>query len=154
MPVPFDPYAELLALARALDAAGLEYALCGGLALAVYGAPRATRDIDLLVSPAQIDAIKALARTLGYTFAALPMQLHGGITLWRQTRLIGVHPLMLDLLLLPEGQSEVFDQRVRLSVEGGSLQVVTRDGLVVLKTTAGRPQDLVDIQRLMELEHD
>ncbi len=94
MPVPFDPYAELLALARALDAAGLEYALCGGLALAVYGAPRATRDIDL------------------------------------------------------------FDQRVRLGVEGGSLQVVTRDGLIVLKTTAGRPQDLVDIQRLMELERD
>ncbi len=154
MTIPFDPYAELLALARALDEAGLEYALCGGLALAVYGAPRATRDIDMLVSPSQLDAIRALARTLGYTFAALPMQLQGGITLWRQTRLIGVHPLMLDLLLLPAGQTEVFDQRVRLGVEGGSLQVVTRDGLIVLKTTAGRPQDLVDIQRLMELERD
>lgn len=154
MSVPFDPYAELMLLTQALDEAKLEYALCGALALAVYGSPRATRDIDLLVSRDQLDAVRALARTLGYTFAALPMQLQGGITLWRLTRLIGVHPLMLDLLLLPAGLTEVFDGRIRLPVEGGSLQVVTREGLIVLKTTAGRPQDLVDIQRLMELEHE
>ncbi|MSQ02390.1 MAG: hypothetical protein EXR71_10955 [Myxococcales bacterium] len=151
---PFDPYAELIALTRALDEAGLDYALCGGLALAVYGAPRATRDIDLLVSPAQLDEIRAVARSLGYTYAALPMRLTSGITLWRLTRLVGVHPLMLDLMLLPEGLTAVFDARIRVAVEGGSLQVVTRDGLIVLKTTAGRPQDLVDIQRLMELEHE
>lgn len=154
MGTPFDPYAELLALGRALDSAGLEYALCGGLALAVYGAPRATRDIDLLVAPAQLDDVREVARSLGYTFAALPMRLQGEITLWRLTRLIGPYPLMLDLLLLPEGLTEVFDQRVRIPVEGGSLQVVTREGLIVLKTTAGRAQDLVDIQRLMELERD
>ena len=135
-----------------MDAAGLEYALCGGLALAVYGAPRATRDIDLLVSREQVDAVRALAREQGYTFTALPMTLSSGIQLWRVTRLVGAHPLMLDLLVLPEGLTEVFDQRVRLPVEGGSLQVVTLEGLVVLKTTSGRPQDLVDIQRLMELE--
>ncbi len=154
MGVPFDPYAELMVLTRALDEARLEYALCGALALAVYGSPRATRDIDLLVSRDQIDAVRALARTLGYTFDALPMHLQGGITLLRQTRLIGVQPLMLDLLLLPDGLTAVFDGRIRLPVEGGTLQVVTREGLIVLKTTAGRPQDLVDIQRLMELERE
>lgn len=134
MGTPFDPYTELLALGRALDAAGLEYALCGGLA--------------------HLDAVREVARSLGYTFAALPMRLQGEITLWRLTRLIGPYPLMLDLHLLPEGLTEVFDQRVRIPVEGGSLQVVTREGLIVLKTTAGRAQDLVDIQRLMELERD
>ena len=31
-----------------MDEAGVDYALCGGLAVAAHGAPRATRDIDLL----------------------------------------------------------------------------------------------------------
>ena len=43
-----DVYAEFLALVKALEAAHIEYALCGALALAVHGAPRATKDIDLI----------------------------------------------------------------------------------------------------------
>jgi len=34
------------------------------------------------------------------------------------------------------------------------MSVVSRAGLVTLKLTAGRPQDLVDVQRLGELEGD
>ena len=37
---------ELSKVARRLDADGIEYALCGGLAMAVYAMPRATLDID------------------------------------------------------------------------------------------------------------
>jgi hypothetical protein len=44
----FDPYAELKALAAALEAEGIPYALCGGLALAVHGAPRV--DIQRLMA--------------------------------------------------------------------------------------------------------
>ena len=44
-----DLYDELKAVLSALEKAEVPYALCGGLALAVYGHPRATVDIDLLV---------------------------------------------------------------------------------------------------------
>jgi hypothetical protein len=44
-----DLVAELHVVADALVAAGVEFALCGGLAVAVHGHVRATRDIDLLV---------------------------------------------------------------------------------------------------------
>ena len=44
-----DLHQELVQLIDALEAAGAEYALCGGLALAVHGHPRFTKDIDLLV---------------------------------------------------------------------------------------------------------
>jgi len=153
MSEPFDPYAELLGLAAALDAAGLGYALCGGLALAVYGVPRATRDIDLLVAAGDVAAITALARERGFRFAALPIRFAAGVTVHRVTKLVGVHPLMLDLLVLPDGLNEIYDTRVRVDTpEGIRLQVVSRDGLITLKTTAGRPQDLVDLQRLFELE--
>ncbi len=38
-------------IADALDAAGIDYAIGGGLAYAYYGVPRATNDIDLNVFP-------------------------------------------------------------------------------------------------------
>ncbi|HUH00633.1 MAG TPA: hypothetical protein VML75_01485 [Kofleriaceae bacterium] len=44
-----DPIAVLLAAVEALRAAGLDGAVYGGLALAVYGEPRETRDADLVV---------------------------------------------------------------------------------------------------------
>jgi hypothetical protein len=47
-------YDELRAVLAALDQASVDYALVGGLAVAVWGAPRATKDIDLLVQPADL----------------------------------------------------------------------------------------------------
>ena len=45
----FDLYVELRRIAEALDAAGVAYALAGGLAVSIYTTPRATEDIDLLI---------------------------------------------------------------------------------------------------------
>ncbi len=42
-----DPVAVLLAAFQALERAGVEAAAYGGLALAVYGEPRETKDADL-----------------------------------------------------------------------------------------------------------
>ena len=42
---------ELMAVTQALDRQSVDYALVGGLAVAVWGAARATKDIDLLVRP-------------------------------------------------------------------------------------------------------
>jgi hypothetical protein len=46
----------------------------------------------------------------------------------------------------------VWDARVALPLEDGTAWVVSREGLVTLKTTAGRPQDLADVKRLLELD--
>ncbi|HJW94891.1 MAG TPA: hypothetical protein VJ901_14845 [Thermoanaerobaculia bacterium] len=42
---------ELDAVRNVLNERGIEYALCGGLAVGVHGFPRATVDIDLLIRP-------------------------------------------------------------------------------------------------------
>jgi hypothetical protein len=44
---------------EALDAAGIAYALCGGLAVNVYGHVRATMDIDLLLRPEAVDRARS-----------------------------------------------------------------------------------------------
>ncbi|MCU1265993.1 MAG: hypothetical protein JWM21_2311 [Acidobacteria bacterium] len=44
-----DLYDEFRLLMGALNDQGIEYALCGGVAMAVYDRPRATIGIDLLI---------------------------------------------------------------------------------------------------------
>ena len=61
-----NPFEELTALVDALASANVDYALCGAVALAVYGAPRATQDIDVLVRPEDVARVREVARGLGF----------------------------------------------------------------------------------------
>ena len=146
----FDVYAELVSILRALEDANIEYALCGALALAVHGAPRATKDIDLIAQKQDLDRIRGVAKDNGFVFEALPMAFsNSGIEVLRFTKLIEGRPLMLDVLWLIPKLQAIWEDRIRLPWQAGTLSVVSRDGLITLKLTAGRAQDLVDIQSLM-----
>ena len=148
-----DVYAEFVTLVRALDEARVEYALCGALALAVYGAPRATKGIDLLARKDDADRIRDVAKRTGFVFEALPMEFAGsGIEVVRFTKLVDGRPLMLDVLWVNAKLQAVWDDRQRVPWNEGELSVVSRNGLITLKLTAGRAQDLVDIQRLTAAE--
>ncbi|MCC6621403.1 MAG: hypothetical protein IT385_09110 [Deltaproteobacteria bacterium] len=57
-----DLYAELTPLIHELERDGLPYAICGAVALAIHGVPRATKDIDLLVPPDAIAGVLAVSR--------------------------------------------------------------------------------------------
>jgi hypothetical protein len=73
-----DLYDEFSTLIGALEAAGVEYAVCGGLAMAVHGFPRATIDVDLVVPPNAAEHVFACARDLDYTIPAHTMSFAGG----------------------------------------------------------------------------
>ena len=74
----FGVHTELQALAAKLHAEQIPYALCGALALAVHGYPRATLGIDLLALAGSSERIRDCARTLGFTLEAAPTDLAGG----------------------------------------------------------------------------
>lgn len=61
-------------------ACAVEYALCGGLAMAIYALPRATLDIDILIEAVSLDA----ARSSGHDRGVLSMKIDmspGAVTL-------------------------------------------------------------------------
>ena len=60
-----DFFQELKDLTLALDAGEVDYALDGGVALAIHGVPRATQDIDLLVRPEDLSRLREVARARG-----------------------------------------------------------------------------------------
>ena len=78
-----DLYDEFKALISALTIRKVDYALCGGLAMAVHGIQRATVDIDLLILAADLSEAKDVARGLGFTAEALPMTFSGSLVLLR-----------------------------------------------------------------------
>ena len=148
-----DLFQELVAIVAAFDARGIDYALCGAVALAIHGAPRATKDIDVLARAGDMEAVREATRSVGFTLESLPMTFSSsGVTVRRFTKVIAGDHLMLDVLIVDGPLDAVWATREALRWNEGEVRVVSRQGLITLKLAAGRPQDLADIQRLEELD--
>ncbi len=147
-----DLYAELRAVLTAMDQAGIEYALAGGLAVAVWGAPRATKDIDLLVRPADVDAAVSAIGERGFTLPAAPMTFRDGMRLQRVSKVEGGDILTVDFMLVDASLEGAWQSRVRVDTADGALWVVSRDALIRMKAAAGRPIDAADIEKLREID--
>ncbi len=142
---------ELRALVRALDAAGMDYALAGGLAVAVWGAPRATKDIDLLILPDALPQAMAVARGCGFTLEALPFEFQDGTRLQRMNKVDAAGDLLtVDFMLVDRNLESAWAGRQRLPFVDGHIVVIGREALIAMKALAGRPQDLADIQNLKD----
>ena len=67
-----DLLVELSNIIKAFNENEIDYALCGGLALAVYAKPRATLDIDIMAHPDFLDEIKKIVcQRIGVTYMPL-----------------------------------------------------------------------------------
>ncbi|MEK6301203.1 MAG: hypothetical protein AABO41_10815 [Acidobacteriota bacterium] len=146
-----DLYEEFKSIVSALEDRGIEYAVCGGLAMAVHGLPRATIDIDLLILAESLEGAKLVLRGLGYTIEAQPMTFHKGAIEIR--RLSKIDPsdgdlLMVDFLLVTPAVEVAWNDRIKVASPKGSVSVVSREGLIVLKSFRRSGQDMDDIERL------
>lgn len=144
-------------LADALDAlasAQVPYALCGGMALAVHGIPRATEDIDLLVPQQSLDSALAALNSAGFTLRAgpLPLAIASGTPqqLYRVTRPLGTAHVTVDILVSSPEYVSAWDGRMCVDWNGRPLWVVSRKGLVDMKRLSRRMKDLADLERLAE----
>lgn len=148
----FDLDAELETLAKAFAARGIDYALCGGLALAVHGHPRATKDIDVLVRGESVDAARRVAHALGFDIEAMPMTFASGIEVRRVSKVESDRLLSIDLIVVEPMLEGPWSSKQSVTWRGGPLAVVSRAGLVEMKRLAGRPQDLADLFQLGEAD--
>jgi hypothetical protein len=143
---------ELHAIVGALVRSGVQYAVCGGVAVTAYGATRSTKDIDVLVAPADLPRALEAVQPLGYALAALPLVFDEGTDKERHVQRVskiekGEH-LVLDFLMATASLARFLDDRVEVTLPQGPLVLVSRDALLRMKRLAGRPQDLADLYRL------
>jgi hypothetical protein len=136
----------------ALAASGIPIAVCGGLAVAIHGHPRATRDIDLLLLESDLPAALEAVGKSGYILEGGLLKFGQGTDrerhVFRVSRASGPDLMTLDLLLVRDPNDPIWTTRERARWRDRDLVVVSRDGLIEMKRRAGRLQDLADIERL------
>jgi hypothetical protein len=146
-------HATLERLAQRLQAEGIAYALIGGLAMAEHGYVRLTEDIDLVLTPAGLDAFSQRLVGRGYRPA-----FQGARKTFRDTE-TGVRIEILtsgeypgDGLPKPVAFPDPALPGVTLEIDG--VWVIALDRLIELKLASGlsaphRLRDLADVQDLI-----
>ena len=149
-----DLLKELQHLIKAFEGQGIDYALCGGLALAVHGLPRATADIDLLVLAQDVDAALDAARQAGFDMIAAPMALgRGAVVIRRVCKSLpqDQFTLPLDLVVVSPELEAAWETAQVLQWGDGPLRVLSPEGLRRMKALRASPQDLADMEGLAAL---
>jgi hypothetical protein len=124
----------------------VRYALIGGYAVGIYTKPRATKDLDLLVS-GEGDNLTRVAHALA-AFGA-PSHVVASARNMSPTEVVylGSPPLRIDLLRAADGvdTESVLERAITLELEQLSVRVISREDLLTNKRASGRPQDLADV---------
>jgi hypothetical protein len=141
---------ELSRLVSALDEYGIEYAVCGGLALTIHGFPRATFDLDILIQAESLDKAFEIAAERGYDIRGLDITFKERAAEIRRVSKIDDdgEVISLDFLLVTPQVEDVWQTREKLIWQNRDLSIVSRQGLIKMKKLAGRHKDLIDIDRL------
>jgi len=148
---------EFVNFTETLNRKNIDYAICGGWAMAIHGLPRATIDIDLLILTEDLENVWKLAKNLGYEVEGLPLHFNDGAIEIRRISKIDKESkrlFTLDFLLVTEQLQEVWKNRELIEWEDGKTWTVSREGLIMLKEISGREQDLLDIKKLREVENE
>lgn len=134
-----------------LSALKLRYAVIGAIALQKWGEPRLTRDVDITLDASSIDASE-LVRLVSKRF---PSRTESPIEFARRTRMLLVRAsngIDVDIALaFPGYEDELFRRAVDYEIEGGkAIRICSAEDLVIHKAVAGRPQDVSDIQGIVD----
>ena len=142
---------EFTNIISALNEREIDYAVCGGWAMAILGFPRATVDIDLLILSENLTDVWKIAESFGYDVEGLPLHFHDGAIEIRRISKVDKEIKLLftiDFLLVTEALKEVWQTREKFEWEEGNVFSVSQEGLIFMKEISGRFQDLADIERL------
>jgi len=156
------------AIVSALNAASAQYLIVGGLAVNAHGYERFTKDVDLVIGLEQENIIRGLRAlmNIGYNLRipVTPEQFADPALReeWRREKNMVVLQLWSDVhqrtpidvfVYEPFDFKQELARALRMPVAGGELApVVSLDALLELKQSAGRSQDLADIEKLLKLE--
>lgn len=140
---------------RLLDDAGLPNMLIGGLAVAAWGEPRLTRDVDFKVRVARAE-IDRLVEVLGGCCApadpgALDFARRSGVLFLKSPA-----GLRVDLLLAEAGFDEVALARARsvLLFAGVEPRLCSPEDLIIYKLLSDRPRDREDARTVVIRQGD
>ncbi len=140
---------KITALAAALEAAAIDYAFGGAVALAYYGTPRGTTDIDIniFLKPEYVHVLAKVFSKLGMheidRHALATLDQEGQLTVqWGHTP--------IDVFFAYDDFHLSCEKRVRqVPFAGTNISILSAEDLIVFKVVYGRPKDFRDIQEIL-----
>jgi predicted nucleotidyltransferase len=143
LPLDFKEFLQLL------NDRQVEYLLVGGYAVAYYGYPRATGDIDfwLAIDPANAVRVVHVLNDFGFGSSDITPD-----TFLQINKIIqmGVPPIRIDLFTTLSGVTFVdcFSRRVQDVIDGVLVNIISLNDLKANKQASGRLKDLNDLSQL------
>jgi len=144
-----EDYKDML---RCLSEEGVRFLLVGAYAVAVYGHPRATKDIDIFVHAAPDNASR-LMRALQRFGASLSDVSEADFASEGIIFQIGNSPRRIDIITRISGVDfeRAYANRSTVALEGIDLPIISLEDLIANKRASARAQDLADVEKLEKL---
>ena len=141
-----EDYEEML---QCLSEENVSFLLVSAYAVAAYGYPRATKDIDIFVR-ATPDNASSLMKALARFGAPLSGVSAADFATEGVVFQIGNSPRRIDILTRITGVDfqQAYERRTIVSLEGMQVPVTALEDLIANKRATGRTQDLADVERL------
>jgi hypothetical protein len=135
--------------AALLNSNRVEYLVVGGYALAAYGHPRYTGDLDFWIGTQSENADRVLAALAAFGFGSLGIK-KGDLVAPNQVIQMGFPPARIDLLTSIDGVSfaECYERRMIVEVDGLPLGFIALEDFKTNKKAVGRYKDLADLEAL------
>jgi len=145
---------EFKAFIQCLNKNNIKYLLVGGWAVGIYGHPRATKDIDFLLSNDQKN-INQIKKALD-EFGAPPIDLEKFKEKGYVIRM-GSSPIQIDMINSADGIdiNDCFKRKKLIDIEGIKVNVISINDLIKNKKTSARSIDINDADKLeKQLKYD
>lgn len=145
MHLPKD-FKELL---RLLGSKKIEYLVVGGYAVALYGYPRATGDMDIWIAISKDNAHKIVEALREFGFNA--PRLKEELFLEKENNIkMGNPPLCIEILTSIDGVefTECYGNKKTVTIDDIGIDFISLEDLKKNKKASGRYQDLADLENL------
>jgi len=124
--------------------------LLGGWAVGIYGAPRATADMDIFVSVSDSN-LEKLLKSL-YEFGAISVPKEHFKEEGRIFRM-GRSPIRIEILNQASGIDFhiCYERGKKIDVDGIEISIISASDLLINKKASGREKDIADLKNLEKI---
>ena len=143
--------ADFRDLLASFNAHKVDYIIVGAYALAFYGAPRYTGDIDIYVKPDPENAQRIMAALDEFGFGSVELSA-ADFEVPDKVIQLGVPPIRVDMVtsITEVSWDDAFSGRVEGKYGDVPVHYIGREHFILNKRALGRKKDLADLEALGE----
>jgi len=127
-----------------LEQRGYSYAIIGGIALAQWGFPRLTMDVDIKVLVPNME-YSIVRSNIQKAFPESAREINNSLIVAVKIEGVTVN----FLLALPGYEEAMIDRSVQVNFDGNLVWVCTAEDLIIQKVVANREKDWLDVETVL-----